>query len=155
MLCPDCVLKVKELAHRRPHGTMPTLCAHQSLAVLGTLGVLHAQHSEAMHAPGLLYAATQRRAGCPAQVVLARRGKGGEFGALTRANTELIPASRPDTPPTFPTLPPALGPAYPAPLGGPSGRAYDALLQLQYAAARWQGPAHAGGAPSRLGQAWH
>lgn len=91
----------------------------------------------------------------PLQVVLARRGKGGEFGALTRANTELIPASRPDTPPAYPTLPPALGPAYPAPLGAPSGGAYDALLQLQYAAARWQGPAHAGGAPSRLRQARH
>lgn len=108
--------------------------------------------------PSMLWPAPMQQCsahpGRPAQVVLARRGKGGEFGALTRANTELIPASRPDTPPTYPTLPPAPGPAYPGQLGAPSGGAYDALLQLQYAA-RWQGPAHAGGAPSRLGQARH
>ena len=28
-------------------------------------------------------------------------------------------------------------------------------IDLQYAAARWQGPAHAGGTRSRLGQARH
>jgi hypothetical protein len=87
-------------------------------------------------------------------VVLARRGKGGDFGVLSRANTELIPAARPE-----PALPPGL--AALALQAAPSQGMVSALLQLHPYAARAlaAGPAlphaaaHAAGAASRLGPA--
>ncbi len=88
-------------------------------------------------------------------MVLARRGKGGDFGVLSRANTELIPAVRPE-----PALPPGL--AALALQAAPSQGMVSALLQLHPYAARAlaAGPAalphaaaHAAGAASRLGPA--
>lgn len=90
-----------------------------------------------------------------AKVVLARRGKGGHFGLLSRAGTELIPAVRPAPPASaFPAFPLQLDSGRPGP---PSAGLYDALMQLHpYAARTLQiipqaPPGHA--TASRLGEA--